>query len=135
MIETNNLENFCKKHRVELAVLFGSRASGREGVNSDVDMAVALEPEASGCDKLEMLLDLDGLFQHRVDLVVLTPETDPLLRHEIFSNGRPAYENREGLFMERKAAAWHGWIDTAPIRELEKRRLDRILNGARGHVA
>jgi predicted nucleotidyltransferase len=131
-MKIENFENFCKKHRVELAVLFGSRASSREGANSDVDMAIALEPGASGCDKLEMLLDLDGLFQHRVDLVVLTPETDPLLRHEIFSRGRPVFESREGLFMERKAAAWHGWLDTAPIREMEKRRLDRILNG---HVA
>jgi predicted nucleotidyltransferase len=135
MKKINNLGNFCKKHGVELAVVFGSRATGREKADSDVDLAVVLGPDAAGMDKLEMLLDLDGIFERRVDLIVLTPETDPLLKHEIFSNGKPLYEGCEGLFMRHKAAAWHEWIDTAPIRELEKKRLERILNRVDGHVA
>jgi hypothetical protein len=99
-----------------------------------VDIAVQFESASPEFDKLEMFLELDSIIQRRIDLVVLTSRTDPLLRHEIFSNGRPIFENREGLFMEQKAKAWHAWIDTAPIRRLEKQRLDRIL-GDHGHGA
>jgi predicted nucleotidyltransferase len=61
---------------VELALLFGSRARGREGTGSDVDVAI----EGEGVDRLALARDLSAAVGLEVDVVDLRAAGYPLLK-------------------------------------------------------
>ena len=74
------------------------------------------------------------LQKHEVDLVLLGPGTDPLLLYEIFMRGMPLFEARLGAFQERRLLAWKIYLDTAPLRELERDYVKRA-DERRAHVS
>jgi predicted nucleotidyltransferase len=114
-----DLAIFCKVERILLLILFGSRVRSSADPSRDIDLAVQLK---RGCEpsKLDLLYELGTLFQSgRIDLVLLTPMTQPLLRYEIYFKGRVLYEETEGLFEQGKLMAWKLYLDTAPLRKRE----------------
>ncbi|MCU0589612.1 MAG: hypothetical protein MUF52_15855 [Syntrophobacteraceae bacterium] len=99
-----------------------------------MDLAVQF-PIGSRADKLRLIFDLEEIFSlRRVDLVILTPLTPPLLLHEIFSQGRPLYEDAPEEFRKARLRAWKLYQDTAPLRQLEKRALESYVRSRR-HVS
>ena len=78
------------KHNVYFAVLFGSLAKKGEG--NDVDIAVEFKGGKTFEKYINLWLDLtDYLNTEKVDLVVVTDETDCYLIHEVFSNAYILY--------------------------------------------
>jgi predicted nucleotidyltransferase len=128
------LSEVCRRNRIELLVLFGSTAKGGENPASDVDLAVKLQRGAPE-RKLELLHELGGVFGDReVDLVVLTPDTDPVLLREIFTGGRPLYEERLGMFDDERLRAHKLYFDTEKLRAHRDAFLRRFSESVR-HVA
>ena len=114
------IQDFCRRHNLDLLILFGSSASGTTHLRSDVDLAVqpAFGTQLSKLHLIEELgIILDG---YQIDLTVISTDTDPLLLFEIFSDGSVLYERTIGLFENRRLKAWHLYLDTRPLRELEK---------------
>jgi len=110
----------CHRYDIELLILFGSAAFETCHAGSDVDLAVkpAINKQIS---KLHLIQDLEAIFQDRqIDLTVLTKYTDPLLLFEIFSNGRLLFESVAGIFEKNRLKAWHLYLDSMPLRQLEK---------------
>ena len=103
-----------------MLILFGSSASGMDHINSDADIAV--QPAVnSHPSKLNLIQELETIFENRrIDLTVISENTDPLLLFEIFSKGMLLYEKTSGLFEKSRLKAWHLYLDTKPLRELEK---------------
>jgi predicted nucleotidyltransferase len=129
-----NLSEFCRRNSIELLVLFGSTATGGVDQASDVDLAVRLQRGAPE-RKLELLDELGELFGDReIDLVVLTPDTDPVLLREIFTGGRPLYEGRPGLFDDERLRAHKLYFDTEKLRAHRDAFLRRFSESVR-HVA
>ncbi len=124
------LSAFCRKSGIELLIISGSRAAGLTTPSSDIDLAVQFKNglEAS---KLDLLYELDTILHPEpVDLVILTPDTTPLLRYEIFFRGRVLLEEAEGLFELGKLKAWKlyshrtlrsKWSESKFLREVRPR--------------
>lgn len=107
-----------------LLVLFGSRATERATEGADLDLAVQFETLPSAERRLRIIGDLQALGgDRRVDVVFLRPETDPVLRFEIFRDGIPLYECREGVFVEERVRAVKLYDDALPFRRALRRRL------------
>lgn len=114
------IHSFCKQHHVALLILFGSIASGTHHGLSDVDLAVQTFTGTS-ISKLHLIQELESIFdQRRIDLTIVTKDTDPLLLFEIFSSGLLLYENTRRLFENNRLKAWHLYQDTMPLRRFEK---------------
>lgn len=116
----SQIVDFCRKNNVTLFIVFGSYAKEKARPQSDIDIALVLENEKSYANKLLLIFELEGIFQKQVDLVLLKPTTDPLLRFEVFSTGKPLFMRQSYLFEESKLYAWKIYLDTKKIREMRK---------------
>jgi uncharacterized protein len=124
---------FCRKAGIELLILFGSRAAGLTSALSDIDLAVQLK-KGLEVSKLDLFYELDTIFHPEpIDLVILTPNTAPLLRYEIFFRGRVLFEEAEGLFEQGRLKAWKLYLDTAHLKERELEHLRAFVKRMR-HV-
>jgi len=65
--------------QVELAILFGSQASGRARADSDVDIAVMLPRAMTASEKIAMVGDLALATGRAIDLIDLRTAGEPLL--------------------------------------------------------
>lgn len=107
-----------------LLVLFGSRATERAAEGADLDLALLFETLPPPDRRLEIIGELQELAgDRRVDVVFLRPETDPVLRFEIFRDGLPLYERRPGVFVEERVRAAMLYHDALPFRRALRRRL------------
>ncbi len=131
LFDATAIARYCRREDIQLLVLFGSLASKTAGSRSDVDLAAQMRCGFQA-DKLRIIFDLEELFDpYRVDLVILTPLTPPLLLHEIFSRGIPLYEGAVGEFAKARLRAWKLYQDTAPLTRLEKRALQSFVRRLR----
>lgn len=133
-MKNEEVVRFCTENNIELLVLFGSYASGKPHPGSDVDVAVKFT-RGKEIPKLELIYKLGGLFPDReIDPVILTKDTDPLLLHEIFFNGRLLYEKEPGIFEKESLRAWKLFIDTERLREMQRKDLKEFAERS-SHVA
>lgn len=97
---------------VQMAVLFGSRARGRSGTRSDVDLALRLEP-----DTVELLWQVVAAAGRAAGVEVDVVELDaspPLLRFQIARDGVVLVEREPRLWTRFKTRAMIDWWDWAP---------------------
>jgi predicted nucleotidyltransferase len=93
----DRLIEFAEDRQEILAVfVFGSYASGRGRVGSDVDIALYVEPAVCSSEqRMELWLrythELESLLQSRVDVVLLNI-APPILRHQVFRKGKLVFE-------------------------------------------
>ena len=119
-MKIRGIKGFCRANNIELLILFGSGVTGKTHPSSDIDIAVKLK-KGVGIQKLELIYKLDDVFNGKsIDLVVLGPDTDPLLLHEIFFNGTPVYEKKDGMYKQDKLRSWKLYLDTEKIREVNE---------------
>jgi len=121
------LNDFCRRNQVALFIIFGSYAKGKTHPNSDLDIALSFENNKLSIDKLRLIFELEGIFEKQVDLVILKPMTDPLLRFEVFSRGRPLYMSKPHLFEVGKLYAWKLYLDTTNIRMLKEQYVKNYI--------
>jgi predicted nucleotidyltransferase len=100
---------------VEVAILFGSAASGKLRPDSDIDIGIlASVGRDIGLDgELALGAALERIFGREVDLVRLDTAST-LLRFEA-SQGRCLHEEREGAFADFVARALLEYEDLRPI--------------------
>jgi predicted nucleotidyltransferase len=133
-MKIRGIKSFCKKNHIEILVLFGSASTGETHHLSDIDIAVKYKRGVKA-SKLKLIYDLDDFFYGKsIDVVVVTPDTDPLLLHEIFSKGTPLYQSRKGLFEEEQLRAWKLYLDTGAIQKMNAKYLIKYMKKVR-HVA
>ncbi len=134
VMQESAIKEYCLQAGIALLVLFGSSARGVERAGSDVDLAVKMK-KGSAVSKLDLIYHLGVIAGDReVDLVVLSPDTDPVLLFEIFSNGKLLYEERSELFAEERLRACKLYYDTEKLRRLQSEFLKTFSEGKR-HVA
>ena len=109
---------------LELLVLFGSRAKGRSGPDSDVDLALLCDQPADLDAWYGILAPLAGT--DRLDLVDLR-RADPTLALEVARTGRLLFERRPGAFRRFQALASCRFADTAKLRVAQRRTIRVFL--------
>jgi predicted nucleotidyltransferase len=112
---------------LRLAVLFGSRASGRPHEGSDFDVGIVpVDANLALSEELALASTLSGAVSAEVDLVRLDQDS-PLLGAEVARTGLCLFEEAPGTFAAYRANAMSTWIDfewtMAPHRERFLRRL------------
>ena len=124
------LASVAREHRLDLVLLFGSRARGVTHAESDVDIAVCRPEGTLSFDEiLDLGAALGAAIGYDVDLVDLRA-ADPLLLHQIFLrtvvlHGEPGALERERL------RAFHRYEDYRPFLRLER---DAVRRQVRRHA-
>ena len=131
------LQAVCVRHDVVLAYLYGSQARGTAGPLSDVDVAVQFRVELAGNERLKQLLAVMGEFMdifHREDVFVADlADATPLLRFQVYQEGRLLYCQDEAIRIKFLTEALRDYEDTRPLREIQRRYLlQRIAEGTFG---
>ena len=103
-----------------LIILYGSRATGEAEDDSDWDIAVVPKHGAYPKNILKLYSDISKLFEHEIDIGIITSRSDPLYRWEVFREGLALFEDKPGVFDNEYIAAWKVFLDTEHLRKLEK---------------
>jgi predicted nucleotidyltransferase len=94
MLSPAFVEKLRSYPEIELAVLFGSEASGRSGVDSDVDVAVMAAAPLTADRKYSLVGDLAEISGRPVDLVDLRTAGEPVLG-QILRHGKRLFGEDE----------------------------------------
>lgn len=94
----DGIRELCERYHVKRLEIFGSASDGRyrEG-ESDLDFIVEFPPmdwEVRGQSFLDLLLALEDLLQHQIDLITLRPQgqANPYFLKEIQKSRQVIYE-------------------------------------------
>src|SRR5258708_39344370 len=96
---------------LRLAVLFGSRTTGRARAGSDFDVGIVpVDPDLALSEELALASSLSGAVSAEVDLVRLDQD-NPLLGAEVARSGVCLFEEAPGTFAAYRANAMSTWSD------------------------
>ena len=100
-IDKKKLRGVAQKFKLDLIILFGSKACHQQKKSSDLDLAVRTGIKERGFEWEFGLIRalVESLDEANLDLIILN-EADSLLLFEIASEGVPLYEKEEGLFVD-----------------------------------
>ncbi|HEX3593923.1 MAG TPA: nucleotidyltransferase family protein [Polyangiaceae bacterium] len=87
-LPTAEIERIARFHGALSVRVFGSRARGDAGPESDLDLLVHLEPGRSLLDLIAIKQDLEDMLHCSVD-VVTEAGLSPYLRERILAEARP----------------------------------------------
>jgi len=119
--------------RVQAALLFGSRATGRTRSDSDIDVAILLDEAPKSSERKELLRSLitalgGQLSAERLDIVILN-DAPPMLAFHVLERGKVAFERDRTRLHRFRVATYRRHADYEPIerffREATKARAMR----------
>lgn len=126
---------FRRYPEIRAVYLFGSRATGKAGVGSDLDIGILPKTSSVHAKKLDILADLAALGFCEVDLVFLDVE-DIVLRFEIVKHNKVIYRTSDfdvGTFYSKVLRMYFDFLPYLKVqREAFKRR---ILDGKRRNLS
>ncbi len=142
------VEPWCAQTGARLCVLFGSQATGRARVGSDLDLAAWPSPPGSVPDpdtQLTWWRDVQSAVDHlvhhlveakpEVNLVIVTPRLDPVLGREIARDGLVLFESEENLWHWERLRLIQLFRDALPFIRAERESLRRYAEEVREHGA
>lgn len=117
----------AKQQGIELAVLFGSQASGKVHKKSDIDIAVLSKQSLSPADLAKLTIALSHTFKiARLELCDLKKAT-PLLLQQIALKSVLLYEEEKGLFARFRVYALKLFMEAKPLFALRNASLRAFL--------
>ncbi len=119
----SKIEKWCRERPLRLCVLFGSQATGKAHDKSDVDLALWLAESMAPMTKVHWLVELERLLDKEVNLVIVTPDLDPVLGFEIVRDGRLFYERTPDSWRKARSQLWHTYNDSLPFRRAAREQL------------
>ncbi|MFY9463413.1 MAG: nucleotidyltransferase domain-containing protein [Candidatus Sungiibacteriota bacterium] len=109
---------------IKLIILFGSRAAGKTGAQSDTDIAaladhpLTIEEKGRIAEEAGRLL---GISEDTIDTIDIW-HAPPLLQQEIAQNGKLLHGDAFD-FIRFRVLAWKRYLDTAKFRRARERAL------------
>ena len=116
---------------IKLLILFGSQASGKTHLRSDVDVAALGDRPLTGDEKEAVRERMARQFKASEDAVDVVDlwNAPPLLAQEIAARGK-LLEGTPADFLRFRVLAWKRYQDTAKFRRARERALERSLHHA-----
>ena len=114
------------KYNIELFILYGSYAEGKNKPGSDLDLAFKSSTNLKQQTEIELLNELSNFYQRGdIDLVNVN-KADPVLKVEIAKNGKLLYGSQEDFdrFSIYAAAIY---ADTKFLRDDRREMLEKKL--------
>lgn len=139
--QKNKIINFTKK-RTEIiaAYLFGSRATGKAGPLSDIDLAVLVDPARHDVNRyrygyqaflITELMRILGTTE--LDVVVLN-ESPPLLKFQVINHGEVIYYRSRSEMLDFHVRAFNEYQDFKPMLAVQHRYMMQRLAGGTKHT-
>lgn len=105
-IPREEIKRFCQRWQVRELSLFGSALRSDFKPESDVDILISFHPAANWglFDHVQMRLDLEAIFQRKVDLVTrraLDQSQNGLLRERIMNTAKAIFTDDESVYAQR----------------------------------
>lgn len=127
----------ARRRDVSAAYVFGSVAAGRARPDSDLDVAVLLDPRTRRGDaltrRLQLMADLGAAVgRSDVDVVILN-DASPLLAHRVLSQGRLVFGRSRAARVRFQVRTAARYLDLVPVLETHIRALKRHAGGGRRH--
>jgi len=120
---------FLRQHEdIQLAILFGSLATGKARPNSDIDIAMKKKYPLSAEEKIELISQLALITGRAVDLVDLSTAGEPILG-QIIKYGKRLI-GTDTAFAEMSLKHLYAQADYVPYMErtLKERRQEWLAN-------
>ena len=120
-----------KRREIQAAYIFGSVVSGRSRTNSDIDIAVLLNPKSLHLKSLDYRLKLasemsSAIGRSDVDLIILN-EAPPVLAHQVVSKGQLVFERSAAARVDFQVRTVNAYLDTEPMRALYRSYLKKRI--------
>ena len=92
-VDSERVAEFCRRWKVEELALFGSVLRDDFSPESDVDILVSFQPDARRTlfERVDMETELEGIFAHKIDLVVKKGLRNPFRRRAILRSRQVMY--------------------------------------------
>ncbi|MHB2016116.1 MAG: type VII toxin-antitoxin system HepT family RNase toxin [Candidatus Xenobia bacterium] len=132
VLDPDLLASWCQRLDLDMVVLFGSRAQGREQPHSDIDLAImpaSVDADQETSWRVTCAL-VDGLRRGDLDVIWL-PTASWLLTWEVAQHGRVVYERHPGLFHQFWLQAALRRADSRLWRRRDADFLNAVLGGSR----
>ncbi len=116
---------FIEKSPAEMVFVFGSVMRGRQGPESDVDVAVLFEKVPTAHRLQSLRDDLSGLLGRDVDIVVLNTAS-PIVRMQVLKHGTLVHRASESIFTSFFVRTVSEYYD---LKQIRKQCEEEILRG------
>jgi predicted nucleotidyltransferase len=127
---TSRLASWCLERGVRLCVLFGSRATGKAAAGSDWDLAL-WAPAIAPRQRLRWHRELEEVVGGEVHLVLVGPDTSPVLGFEVVRDGRVLFEDETERWLRERERLWKLYDDSLPFRRAARERLREFARAFR----
>ncbi len=93
------LKPICERLPIHKAILFGSRARGRQTDRSDIDLLIVMETRERFFKRYDRVMDIYAALRgEAVDLLIYTPEELEAISHrdfikQVLAEGQVLYES------------------------------------------
>lgn len=122
MLEINQaaIKAVAEQHQLDVVVLFGSQATGRTHVKSDIDIAVLSRQPV---DITKLMTAFSDVFKREDVEVVNLGTASPTLWQAVIRDGRLLYEKSPDDFARWRIYASKIWMETKWLRDRRDRKL------------
>ncbi|PIP23414.1 MAG: nucleotidyltransferase domain-containing protein [Candidatus Nealsonbacteria bacterium CG_4_10_14_0_2_um_filter_38_17] len=117
------IERIAQKYDLELILLFGSRASGKNYKGSDFDIAYLAKKDLDLNKEARLIIDISPVFKsENIDLLNLR-KAPPLLLYAVTKDCQVIYERNELIFSTIRAYAFKKYVETKYLYEEKFKKL------------
>jgi len=113
--QKNSVQKLAEKYGLDLVMLFGSYAEGRNTKNSDIDIGYTKAEKLSFGDEIRLAEDFQNIFKiERADIVYISGAS-PLFMYMILQNGQILFERDSTVFPNIYTYALKRFEDNKPL--------------------
>jgi uncharacterized protein len=120
-----NIKKIAQKYQLEMVLLFGSFAVGKEHKNSDFDLAILGKNDTVSKEILKLYGEFSKIFKKEIDITILNT-ANPLLLHQVSQNAILLY-GKHADFSKFKLYAFNRYNDYLPYFKLEEKLNKKIV--------
>ena len=116
MFSIDNLKLKIEKYvslqdNIAVVYLFGSAATGKMRLTSDLDIAIMSTRQVDGFERITLETELSNLLHMDVDLVIFH-QAQVLLQHQILKYGYLLYERDSKVRVKQETSARREYLET-----------------------
>ncbi len=117
------LELIAKKHKLDLFILFGSRAKGTAKKTSDYDLAINRKTDLTLKEKRDLEEEISKALNHAdFDLIIIDELTPPVLKMQIIKEGMVIFCQNRRYFENLKDNIYFDYVDSKALLEPTKEK-------------
>lgn len=113
--QQDQVEKVGQKHQLDFIILHGSQATGKKGIEPDVDVAIYRQGGIKFDEQLKIASKLSSVFSDLGELDLKTlHQKEPLLRYLVVKDGQLLYGNKTA-YHDYQAYAYRSYCDASDL--------------------